>query len=403
MNLSIFNLKEVQEFMQTHQGTSPEKLAIKYHGKTDFPLNEVLLQLSLAKKAEEKLPTWKNHGCVFSRPGLEQATSEELACWKAELFKPLALVDITAGLGVDAWAIGKHLTHENRLLYELHEPTAKLLEWNFERLGLKQHVLARAATLAEIDQWPSDALVYIDPDRRVDGQRSLEVNAWSPDLFEWIPAILQSNRAVLVKFSPMVDLHWIEQTFPGKKHLYVLGKEREVKEVLVHFNGPKETYRGDPLKRTALVVNKGKRYQFDSEDDHRAEMNAADILEYPVLFDPHNAVVKAGLTAVLAKFYALHFFNRKNSYLLGEAFIHDFPGRQFQIKNTAIYKPDSFKLYLKNNHINGAGINCKDFPDTPEHIRKRFKLKESQFNYFAFTKNAKGEFIVIHGIPYLQN
>lgn len=395
MNLSLFNLPEVKEFLAEHRHESPEKLAMKFHGKTTFPLAEVLLQLSLASKAEEKLPTWKAAGCVFTRQALEQATSEILALWKADTFRPTALVDLTAGLGVDAWAMGKALGSHSIILYESDAERADLLAWNFHQLGLKPNIFNQSATLSEIEHWPKDALVYIDPDRRMNGMRSLSVKDWSPDLSFWIPELLSRNRALLVKFSPMIDISWINQQLPGTKHVYVLGKERDVKEVLVHFQPAEPISLNFP--RTAVLFQNNQITEFQHQDQAISTLTIKDPQAGMWLFDPHGVITKAGLVNEIAQKFNLSRVSRNSSYLLGNCAFPDFPGRQFYLLSVMEYKPDQFKQYLVNNHIQGAGIGCKDFPDTPEGLKKRFKLGESQKHYFAFTRFANGHLLVAHG------
>lgn len=397
MNLSLFNLPEVREFLKANQHESPEKLAIKFHGKTGFPLADVLLQLSLAAKAEEKLPTWKACGCVFTRQALEQATSETLAIWKAQTFQPAAYVDLTAGLGVDAWAMSRHLLSSKVVVFERDEARAKMLEWNFKQLGIACEVHQQEATMANIDGWPENALIYIDPDRRVSGQRSLSVKDWSPDLSIWIPEILSRNRQLLIKFSPMIDITWIEHNFPGRKQVYVLGKEREVKEVLVHFEGSFADVNSTYLPKTAVIFQKGETYYWSNNAGDEKQVPLAEPITEQWLFDPHGALIKAGLTSEVAAHYQLSRLSKNNPYLLGNAFVDNFPGRQFKILSVMEFKPELLKSYLKSKDIRGAGVGCRDFPETAEKLKQRFKLGESHSHYLAFTKTFRGKLITIHG------
>lgn len=368
---------------------------MKFHGKTAFPLAEVLLQLSLADKAEEKLPTWKAAGCVFTRQALEQATSEVLALWKAKTFQPIALVDLTAGLGVDAWAMGKSLAHHALFLYESDAERADLLEWNLQHLGLKPNIIHRSATLSDVEHWPKEALIYLDPDRRSDGMRSLSVRDWSPDLSYWIPELLSRNRELLVKFTPMIDISWIIRHFPGAKQVYVLGKDRDVKEVLVHFQPNEPTNVNIP--RTAVLFLNDEINALEYQDQSISTFTLKDPQAGMWLFDPHGVITKAGLVNEIAQKFNLSRVSRNNSYLIGNYALPDFPGRQFYLLSVMEYKPDLLKQYLANNQIRGAGIGCKDFPDTPEGLKKRFKLGENPKHYLVFTRYANGQLLVAHG------
>ena len=71
---------------------------------SDLPVAAIAEQLRCAKRLGGKLPRWAAAGCLVTQRALEQA-SEIAATAMAEHLAPRgAVLDGTAGLGVDAWA-----------------------------------------------------------------------------------------------------------------------------------------------------------------------------------------------------------------------------------------------------------------------------------------------------------
>jgi hypothetical protein len=86
------------------------------------------------------------------------------------------------------------------------------------------------------------------------------------------------------------------------------------------------------------------------------------------LYEPNAAVMKSGaFNLISARFniFKLH----KNSHLYtSNDLIPDFPGRVFTIKELMPYKP------AKN--LSQANISVRNFPVSPDEVRKKLKLRD---------------------------
>jgi len=77
-------------------------LSLRFSGKTSFNITVCLQLLELYRKATHKLPFFVEHKLALDKRSYEQSTSQRVALYKSQLINGGTLLDITAGLGVDA-------------------------------------------------------------------------------------------------------------------------------------------------------------------------------------------------------------------------------------------------------------------------------------------------------------
>jgi hypothetical protein len=135
----------------------------------------------------------------FTREALEQATNEHVAAYHASHF-PVGsvVVDMTCGIGADLMALARR---GPAVGIELDGERAWCAAANLAANRLSG-LVARGDSLGclryEIDY------VMVDPARRVNGRRSLDLNEFSPNPFVVRDLIAGCRRAVM-KLSPMVS------------------------------------------------------------------------------------------------------------------------------------------------------------------------------------------------------
>jgi hypothetical protein len=69
-----------------------------------------------------------------------------------------------------------------------------------------------------------------------------------------------------------------------------------------------------------------------------------------------------------------------------------FPGRIFQINTMIEYSKNQMKAHLEHKT---AHITTRNFPDSVESIRKKWKIKDGGSQYCFFTTNISNEKIVL--------
>jgi hypothetical protein len=82
----------------------------------------------------------------------------------------------------------------------------------------------------------------------------------------------------------------------------------------------------------------------------------------------------------------------KHSHLYTSKKLIPFPGRVFQIENSIPYSKIEMKTFLENKKAN---ITTRNFPDTVENIRKKWKIKEGGNVYCFFTTDINNDKIVL--------
>jgi hypothetical protein len=178
-------------------------------------------QLALREKADTKFTN--SRAMLFTREALEQATHERIAAYHASKFpEGVTVADLTVGIGGDLLALARRGptvgfdTSVERLDYAFHNLTLERLRSDL-----------RLADCLE-SAWDFE-YAFADPARRVEGVRTLDPGAFSPD-----PKVLAERMANLklggIKLSPMLDDAMLAKLGP---RLEFISLGRECREALV--------------------------------------------------------------------------------------------------------------------------------------------------------------------------
>jgi hypothetical protein len=85
------------------------------------------------------------------------------------------------------------------------------------------------------------------------------------------------------------------------------------------------------------------------------------------LYEPNAAIIKAGAFKLIAQRYELCKMSINTHLYLSDKLVEDFPGRVWQIVATDIKKHKDIR----------ANIMTRNYPLTPEQLRKKLKIKDS--------------------------
>jgi hypothetical protein len=240
----------------------------------------------------------------FSRPGLEQASSEPVAAHRAARFDGFGRVaDLCVGIGGDLCALSARAGGPRELI---------AVDWDPAHLWMAEHNAAVAAAAAgragaveirfvaadvrEVDLTGVDA-VFIDPARR-DERSRLGSRATSPPL-DWAlgPGLAGRVPAVAVKAAPGLDLDLV----PAGWEVEFVAEGRALKEAAL-FSPALAT---GARRATVLAAGPeggaaGTVATLTGEPDPPA--GAVDSVGEPAryLYDPNPAVTRAGLVGPLA-------------------------------------------------------------------------------------------------------
>jgi spermidine synthase len=383
----ILNL-EIQEFIAKNIGLPISKLALQKNPFPNVDWIAVLNQIEAKTKAKDKLPNWFSAKNIIypSKISIEQTSSEKTASYKASIVSGEKLIDLTGGYGVDDYYFAnkiKEVVH-----CEINPELSNLVKHNFEQLNvpnitcLTGDSLITLKTLNRKWDW-----IYIDPSRRNDAKgKVFLLKDCLPNVPENLAFYFDHADAILIKTAPLLDLSAGILELQNVKTIHIVALENEVKELLWELH---KGYSGKINIKTINIV-KDRKETFDFILDDQIQY-AVTGLPQKYLYEPNSAVMKSGGFEQVGSFYNLNKLH-KHSHLYTADDLISFPGRIFEIQNAIPYSKTEMKMYLENTKAN---ITTRNFPDTVESIRKKWKIKEGGNVYCFFTTDANNHKIVL--------
>ncbi len=385
--LKLLQSDSITSFIKENGMENTKTLALKFNGKVNFNLILACEQIELRQKAAQKLPQWVKAECGFTRRAYEQCTAEKVALFRSKLINSKKTLDLTAGLGVDAWALAQKNIEVT--VVERNGELRALLDWNFKKLGATISLRPEFDALETVQNIKADEFdtVFFDPDRRPDEIRTNNLHAYSPNPIEIVNALGQKVNQVFIKLSPMVDITALKADIPAINSVGIISLKNEMKEVLAIIDYQK------PAGFSVFIA------EADNETiQHTQDYTSIEKIEpQPLksyLIEPPVGVIKVQLSGEWGKTFNLHPISIGSTLLTAENKT-DCPGRWFQIIEVLKYKPNQIKTYLKANGISKANISCRNFGIKPEEIKKSFKLNDGGSVYLFFTTLLNDERVCI--------
>jgi hypothetical protein len=387
LNLDILNPK-IQEFISLNIGVAISKLALQ---KNPFPTVEwvaVLNQIAAKTKAKEKLPTWFSSPNIIypSKISVEQTSSEKTAAYKASIVSGGNLIDLTGGFGIDDYYFSKKV--KKVVHCEINTELSDIVQHNFKQLNTENitcHAGDSLATLNALDvKWD---WIYIDPSRRSDIKgKVFMLKDCLPNVPEQLDLYFTKSDAVLIKTAPILDITAGLSELQHVKTIHIVAIDNEVKELLWELN---KDYVGE-IKIKTISISKAETETFDFILNEYSEIPTYS-LPQKYLYEPNSSIMKSGGFDEVGSFYKLNKLH-KHSHLYTSDDLISFPGRIFKIENFISYSKTEMKQFLENQKAN---VTTRNFPETVENIRKKWKIKEGGNVYCFFTTDENNNKIVL--------
>ena len=389
MNTSVLS-ENIQEFITQNSGASISKLALQ---KNPFPEVDwilILNQIEAKSKAKEKLPTWFAAKNIIypSKISVEQTSSEKTAAYKSSLIEGKTLIDLTGGFGVDDYYFAKKF--KTVAHFEINEELSEIVRHNFAQLEVKNcfcyaddsaNILNEAASGFKWD-W-----IYIDPSRRNDAKgKVFMLKDCLPNVPESLDFYFEKSNSILIKTAPLLDISAGLSELKFVKNIHIIALENEVKELLFEIHNH---YSGSITIKTANIL-KEKTETFEFVLGDKIQLPSYH-LPQKYLYEPNSAIMKSGgfdEVSVIFDINKLH----KHSHLYTSESVLDFPGRSFEIEKVISYSKNEMKTELANKQAN---VTTRNFPDTVENIRKKWKIKNGGNIYCFFTTDKNDHKIVL--------
>ncbi|MFM9987308.1 THUMP-like domain-containing protein [Flavobacterium sp.] len=379
---------DIQEFISQNINANISKLALQKNPFPEVPWVEILTQISAKSKAKEKLPTWYSHENIIypSKISVEQTSSEKTALYKSSLVSGESLIDLTGGFGVDDYYFSKKI---NQVYHcELNATLSEIVKHNFEILNQTNIICLDGdsfKTLKKLNQhfdW-----IYIDPSRRSDTKgKVFMLKDCLPNVPELLEDYFKFSHKILIKTAPILDITSGLSELKNVKTIHIIAVNNEVKELLWEIEKNYE----NAITIKTINFNKEKEEIFEFILNEKIEPN---IYKLPkkYIYEPNSSILKSGAFELIANKYKLRKLHQ-HSHLYTSNEIIDFPGRLFKIETSFEYNKNEMKKFLQNTKAN---ITTRNFPETVENIRKKWKISDGGNSYTFFTTDANNRKIVL--------
>lgn len=387
MNTSILS-KPIQEFITENSGASISKLALQKNPFPEIDWILILNQIEAKTKAKDKLPTWfSTENIIYpGKISVEQTSSERTAAYKASLISGETLIDLTGGFGVDDYYFSKNF--RNITHCEINEDLSAIVQHNFEQLKVENctfHAADSTTVLNDSSQkWD---WIYIDPSRRNDAKgKVFMLRDCLPNVPELLDFYFEKTDAVLIKTAPLLDISAGLSELKHVNNIHIIALENEVKELLFEIHN---RYSGAITIKTANILK---------DNTETFEFLLGDNSAFPsyhvpqkYLYEPNSAIMKSGGFDEVSSVFQVNKLH-KHSHLYTSDELIDFPGRVFEIEKCISYSKNEMKTELQNQQAN---VTTRNFPDTVENIRKKWKIKNGGNVYCFFTTDKNDHKIVL--------
>lgn len=381
---------EILDFVRTNANGNVRDLAFRASKALGEDATFALEQIAGLQTARAKLPTWAATDGIIFPPHLsmEQCSSEFTARYKAQLisdYKCAEIIDFTGGFGVDFSFMAQHF---ERCTYVERQPhLCDLARHNLPLLGLERaKVICGDSKDVEI---PMKSAIFVDPARRdTNGSRTYAISDCTPNVLDFIDDLLAKATVVMLKLSPMLDWHAtvedINSVVMGHdavREVHILSVGNECKELLLVLS------RCDEKPLSVYCVNDNVSFSY-VPGESKGQVSPSDGGGNYLLV-PNASVMKAGCFAELERRFGVRQIANNSHLFVSSCIIDGFPGKHYLISAVSSMNKKDLKPFLSG--LERANIACRNFPLSPDQLRKRLKIKDGGKDFIFATTTSNGE------------
>ena len=400
--------------IQQHAHDDVQQLALqrnRFPQLSDADFRFLLQQVEGRQRTREKLPILSALPDWWFpvRLSCEQCSSEATARYKAQLVGLChRLIDLTAGYGIDTFHLAEgmqeaHYVERNAELcaiaehnFSLYRPHIQVHNTTAESflsslpisnspspISHSQSPIAHSPSPISHSQSPiahsqspiahspspiSNTLIYLDPARRSQsGGKVFRIEDCEPNVIDLLPTLRKHAASIMIKFSPMLDITAALRALGNDWDTHIVAVNNEVKEVLF------VTGIGS-MHAVNIRDMRTDRFFFSPADEKQAQLTiATDMQQY--IYEPNAAIIKAGAFRLISERYGVQKLDINTHLYTSDMLLSDFPGRIWEVVEE-IKEPK--KQLDKSARYS---IISRNYPLTPEEIRKKYKLKDGDECY----------------------
>ncbi len=387
MDIALLNL-EIQKYINSQLGVDISKLALQKNPFPEVNWATILNQIAAKSKAKDKLPTYfSSENIIYpSKISVEQTSSEKTALYKSKIVNGETLIDLTGGFGVDCFYYSMRI--KNVIHCEIDGELSDIVNHNFKQFGIENVMCFSGDSYEILNNYHQKIdWIYIDPSRRNDQKgKVFMLKDCLPNVPELLSFYFSKTDKILIKTAPILDISAGLSELRNVKCIHIVAVDNEVKELLWELNA---NFIGNTEVKTINIVNE-KLETFNFEFNSNLELPHYE-LPKNYLYEPNNAIMKSGGFDEIGIQYNLGKLH-SHSHLYTSENLIEFPGRIFEIKKVFSYSKQEMKTNLENTKAN---ITTRNFPESVEEIRKKWKIKDGGSIYSFFTTDLNNDKIVL--------
>lgn len=366
------------DFIEKNLSQDVQGLRLKFGNDSTLPYSTLIQQIESWQKLLKKFQKFSFQPGWVMPPfiSIEQASSIETAAYKGQHFSEKKVVDVTGGMGIDAFVFSqtaREVTHVEREK-EIQQSASTLLSTTENTFSL---CCDGDDFLRQADQ--NFDVLYADPARRGSkGEKVFHFSQLTPNPLEKIDFWLSFAKEVWIKLSPMTDLFEIIKHFPQTSQIHVLGKNREAKEIVIMITN-------QVVEDIEIQISVNSQYpapiSFSAHEINTLSTSSIPLEKY--LYDPHPAVKIARPWQYLCDTFEISPIHPQTRLFTSNNLEKHFPGRVFEI----IEVLDKIPKTIKGKNLTIATQNHRA---KAADLKSKYKCKESEVDFLWATKTVKG-------------
>ena len=355
-NLNLANINEIRKIVDK------------------FPEHPVKDLLSLRKiQSKNSLKFFNVEKLLITERSSQQASSSVIAQYHGDLFSKFKTVaDLCCGSGIDLISLSKNKV----LVYAVDLDKTVLLTAEFNTQLFSSRKIIFQNIKAEDFSEQVEA-IFIDPDRRMKGNRFINAEDLSPNL-ESILELQKKYKNLAIKFSPAMNYDRLK--LPENHTFEFVSESGNLKEILLCFGN----LTTKNVKRKAVLLPE-KKILCNKEN---LLLSISEIKQY--LFEPDPAIIRAHLLKEIAQIIGFQLFDSHLALLTGDYSAFSVYGKFFKVITYFNFNIKKLKKYLKGNAIGKLTIKTRGYSESVESFRKKLKLKGKNSSILFILRIGKG-------------
>jgi 16S rRNA G966 N2-methylase RsmD len=388
LNPEILN-NTVQRYINDHLDEDITRLLLK---KSPFPSitsRELAEQIESKKRCEKKLPLWYNTAKIYYPPKLaiEQASSEQTATYKSDLVNGDTLIDLTGGLGVDSYYFSAKV---ERLIHcEQNKELSVIAAYNLNLLGADNIKFINQDCIAYLkNSDESFNIIFADPSRRVKTKKVFLLKDCEPDVISNFELLQSKAKQIMIKTSPLLDIQSGLSELKHVKEIHIISVKNDCKELLWVID---RDFDGEPeVNCAAINGSQTQTFSFKLSEERSLILKTWSVpLDY--IYEPDVSLLKSGCFKLITERFSVKKLHPNTHLYTSSDLKENFTGRKFKVISCTTYAG-----FGKGTSLSKANVIARNFPLSPEEIKKKHHIRDGSSDYLLFTTGPSNQLLVIH-------